>query len=75
MAAVRSCRDAGRIRLDARAAGTLLGAPTPATVLPRLRTALVSQIVVEQAKGYLRERLGVSTEDAFHVVASFRPNP
>ena len=40
-------------------------APTPATVLPQLRSALTSRIVVEQAKGFLRERLDVSIEDAF----------
>ncbi|HEX5256332.1 MAG TPA: GAF and ANTAR domain-containing protein [Mycobacterium sp.] len=38
---------------------------TPVTVLPSLRTALTSRIIVEQAKGYLRERLNVSVEDAF----------
>lgn len=40
-------------------------APTPATVLPQLRAALASRIVVEQAKGYLREHFDVSIEDAF----------
>jgi hypothetical protein len=42
--------------------------PTPATVIPRLRTALISRVVVEQAKGYLRERLDVSIEDAFKLL-------
>lgn len=40
-------------------------APTAETVLPQLRTALASRIVVEQAKGYLREHFDVSIEDAF----------
>lgn len=40
-------------------------APTPDTVIPQLRTALASRVVVEQAKGFLRERLTVSIEDAF----------
>lgn len=39
--------------------------PTPATVLPQLRTALSNRIVVEQAKGYLREHFGVTVEEAF----------
>jgi GAF domain-containing protein len=38
---------------------------TPATVIPHLRAALISRVVVEQAKGYVRERLNVSVEDAF----------
>ena len=40
-------------------------APTPDIVLPQLRTALTSRVVVEQAKGFLRERLQISVEDAF----------
>ncbi|GAB3226463.1 GAF and ANTAR domain-containing protein [Mycolicibacterium hippocampi] len=40
-------------------------APTPTTVLPQLRAALASRIVVEQAKGYLREHFDISVEDAF----------
>jgi GAF domain-containing protein len=40
-------------------------APTPSTVLPQLRAALNSRIVVEQAKGYLREHVNISIEDAF----------
>lgn len=43
-------------------------APTPATVFPQLRTALNSRIVVEQAKGYLREHFDVSIEDAFRML-------
>ena len=38
--------------------------PTPETVLPRLRTALASGVVVEQAKGFLRARLDVSIDEA-----------
>jgi transcriptional regulator with GAF, ATPase, and Fis domain len=40
-------------------------APTPWTVMPQLRSALTSRILVEQAKGFLREVLDVSLEDAF----------
>ena len=40
-------------------------APTPDTVLPQLRAALSSRVVVEQAKGFLHERLAVSVEEAF----------
>lgn len=43
-------------------------APTPDTVLPQLRTALTSRVIVEQAKGFLRERLEISVEDAFVVL-------
>jgi hypothetical protein len=39
--------------------------PTPATVMPRLRSALARRVVVEQAKGFLHERLEVSIEEAF----------
>ncbi len=46
-------------------------APTPATLLPPLHAALVSRIVVEQAKGYLRERLGVSVERAFELLRGY----
>ena len=44
---------------------------TPATVIPHLRTALISRVVVEQAKGYLRERLNVSVEDAFKLLRHY----
>ncbi len=46
-------------------------APTPATVLPHLQNALTSRVVVEQAKGFLRERLGVSVEEAFALLRSY----
>lgn len=39
--------------------------PTPVTVLPQLRSALTNRVVVEQAKGLLREMLDVSVEEAF----------
>lgn len=45
--------------------------PTPATVLPHLRTALASRVVVEQAKGFLRERLDVSVAEAFAVLRGY----
>jgi hypothetical protein len=45
--------------------------PTPWTVVPQLRTALTSRILVEQAKGFLREILDVSLEDAFTLLRSY----
>ena len=49
-------------------------APTPATVLPHLRTVLTGRVVVEQAKGFLRERLDVSVEDAFELLRRYQRN-
>jgi hypothetical protein len=46
-------------------------APTPSTVMPQLRAALASRVVVEQAKGFLREILDVSVEEAFVVLRSY----
>ncbi|GAB3217069.1 GAF and ANTAR domain-containing protein [Mycolicibacterium hippocampi] len=46
-------------------------APTPSTVLPQLRSALASRVVVEQAKGYLREVLDISVEEAFTVLRAY----
>jgi len=43
-------------------------ASTPAAVLPRLRAAIISRVVVEQAKGYLHERLDISLDDAFDLM-------
>jgi hypothetical protein len=43
-------------------------APTPSAVIPRLRTALTSRVLVEQAKGFLRESLDISVEDAFQLL-------
>jgi GAF domain-containing protein len=46
-------------------------APTPSTVMPQLRSALASRVVVEQAKGFLRETLDVSVEQAFTLLRSY----
>lgn len=46
-------------------------APTATTVLPQLRAALASRVVVEQSKGLLRELLDVSVEDAFTMMRSY----
>jgi hypothetical protein len=44
---------------------------TPATVLPLLRTALNSRIVVDQAKGFLSQRLDISVDDAFQLLRRY----
>ena len=44
---------------------------TSTTVLPQLRTALSSRIVVEQAKGYLREHFDVTVEAAFGLLRQY----
>ena len=46
-------------------------APTPSTVLPQLRAALASRVVVEQAKGFVREILDVPVEEAFTLLRSY----
>jgi GAF domain-containing protein len=46
-------------------------APTASTVLPHLHHALESRIVVEQAKGFLRERLGIPVETAFTLLRRY----
>jgi hypothetical protein len=46
-------------------------APTASVVLPRLRTALTARLVVEQAKGFLRECLDVPVEDAFTLLRHY----
>ena len=46
-------------------------APTPSTVMPRLRAALASRVQVEQAKGFLRESLDVSVEQAFALLRTY----
>jgi len=46
-------------------------APTPVTVVPQLRSALASRVIVEQAKGLLRETLDVSIEDAFTLMRTY----
>jgi hypothetical protein len=45
--------------------------PTRYTVMPQLRNALTSRVLVEQAKGFLRETLDVSVEDAFTLLRSY----
>ncbi|MDT5227481.1 MAG: hypothetical protein QOH94_1274 [Mycobacterium sp.] len=45
--------------------------PTPATVIPPLRSALANRVVVEQAKGFLRERLNISVADAFSLLRRY----
>jgi GAF domain-containing protein len=44
---------------------------TPETVLPPLRTALTSRIVVDQAKGFLSQRLDISVDDAFALLRRY----
>lgn len=46
-------------------------APTPTTVMPQLRAALASRVIIEQAKGLLRETLDVSVEEAFRLLRSY----
>jgi hypothetical protein len=44
---------------------------TPSTVMPQLRSALTSRILVEQAKGFLRESLDISVEQAFQLLRRY----
>ncbi len=46
-------------------------APTPSTVIPQLRSALTRRVVVEQAKGFLREHLDVSVDEAFSLLRRY----
>ncbi|WP_375497620.1 GAF domain-containing protein [uncultured Jatrophihabitans sp.] len=46
-------------------------APSREVVLPHLRHALTSRIVVEQAKGFLRERLDITVAEAFTLLRSY----
>lgn len=46
-------------------------APTPETVQPTLRGALTRRVVVEQAKGFLGEHLGMAPEDAFTLLRRY----
>ena len=39
--------------------------------MPQLRSALTSRIVVEQAKGLLREMLDVPVEEAFNLLRTY----
>jgi hypothetical protein len=45
--------------------------PTPATVIPQLRSVLTNRIVVEQAKGFLRQRFNISVADAFSLLRRY----
>jgi GAF domain/ANTAR domain len=45
--------------------------PTPASVMPQLRSALTRRVIIEQAKGFLREALDVSVEEAFQLLRSY----
>ena len=45
--------------------------PTPSTVMPQLRSALTSRVIVEQAKGFLRGVLDVSVEEAFRLLRGY----
>jgi hypothetical protein len=45
--------------------------PTPSTVVPQLRSALTSRVIVEQAKGFLREMLDVPVEEAFSLLRTY----
>jgi GAF domain-containing protein len=45
--------------------------PTPATVMPQLRSALTNRVIVEQAKGLLREMLDLSVEEAFNLLRTY----
>jgi AmiR/NasT family two-component response regulator len=39
--------------------------------MPQLRSALANRVVVEQAKGFLREHLDVSVEEAFRLLRTY----
>ena len=45
--------------------------PTPATFFPPLQAALTDRIIVDQATGFVSERLDVSIEDAFGLLRSY----
>ena len=45
--------------------------PTPSTVLAKLKAVLASRVVIEQAKGFLRERLDVEVEVAFTLLRAY----
>jgi hypothetical protein len=45
--------------------------PTPSTVRQQLRNALTSRVHVEQAKGFLRESLDISVEQAFVLLRDY----
>jgi hypothetical protein len=45
--------------------------PTPSTVIPQLRAALTHRIVVEQAKGFLREHFDISVGEAYSLLRRY----
>lgn len=45
--------------------------PTPSTVMQQLRNALTGRVHVEQAKGFLRESLDISVEEAFRLLRTY----
>jgi GAF domain/ANTAR domain len=45
--------------------------PTPATVLSPLRSALAGRVLIEQAKGFLSEMLGVPVAEAFRLMRTY----
>jgi hypothetical protein len=45
--------------------------PTLEVVLPHLHRALADRVVVEQAKGYLRERLDITVAEAFTLLRRY----
>jgi hypothetical protein len=45
--------------------------PTPSTVMQQLQSALTSRVHVEQAKGFLRESLDISVEQAFYLLRRY----
>ncbi|KAA1248787.1 GAF and ANTAR domain-containing protein [Mycobacterium simiae] len=45
--------------------------PTPSTLMPQLRSALTSRVIIEQAKGLLREMLDVSVQEAFQLLRTY----
>ncbi len=44
---------------------------TPSVVLPRLRSALANRVTIEQAKGFLHERLDVEVDQAFAILRTY----
>lgn len=46
-------------------------APTPSTVMPQLRSILANRVVVEQAKGFLREILDIPVDAALTVLRGY----
>ncbi|MCV7177425.1 GAF and ANTAR domain-containing protein [Mycolicibacterium sphagni] len=45
--------------------------PTAATVISPLRSALIGRVIVEQAKGFVSEVLGVSMDEAFRLLRMY----